>query len=423
MSFLKKLFGGASFGDEMAAGDAHAEAGRHAEARAAYERALDAARDDAERARARERVDASLDALARERIAEAESLARNDALDLAAAELQNAMELAASSEVKNEARRRLETLEQEDAKRSQADVPDEMSDEDRWALLAGSWGEEQLEEYDEYGEPFREALLALHDGDAKEARDGLQAILDEYEDSVYLWLELGRAKMLCEDWDGAEEALRTFLEALDEDEGGPARMSALANLAGLRDRAGDEDGAIAMLEAALDAFPEEPGAFLMMGRFLFDKGHAQEAADVLAAGAELLDTDRPDWRYLELLGLAHAEAGDDEQAALHFDRVIAFFVSLRSHDRPLDYPPQTALRRAAIHEAAGELEKAADLYRTLASGSDVDNHLKYHREAARVLLELELDDEARRMLTRALALAEGDEEVQAEIEAQLAELE
>lgn len=422
MSFFKKLFGGASFADEMTEGHARFGEARHAEARAAYERAHDLAKSDGERAEAQAKIDACLDELARARMAEAEELLGNGAVDLAEAEFQNAIELAASDAVRNEARRRLETLEQEDAKRSQAELPDEMSDEDRWALLAGNWEDEQVEEYDEYGDAFRDAILALHDGEEK-ARVALEAIADEYEDSTYLWLEIGRARMMVEDWEPAEEALRTFLEELPKDEGGAARLAALANIAALRERADDEDGAIEALEAAMEAFPEEPGAFLMMGRFLLDKEHAQEAADVLEAGVVLLDEERPDWRYLEQLGLAHAAAENPERAAAYLDQVIAFFVSLRRHDRPLDYPPATAIARAEIHEAEGELLKAADIYRTLASGTDTANHLTYHREAARLLLELELDDEARRMLTRALALAEDDEETHAAIEAQLSELE
>ncbi len=423
MSFFKKLFGGRSFADEMAEGDSLFEQDRWAEARLSYERAVDTAKDGDDTARAEERMNECLDSLARARIAEADRLLENDHLDLAEAELQNAIELAASDAIRIEARRKIETLEQEDAVRNQADIPDEMSDEDRWALLAGNWEEDQLDEYDDYGETFRDAILAMHDNEGEAAREALEEIADEFEGTVYLWLEIGRARALCEDYDGAEEALRTFLEELPEGEGGAARMSARASLASLRDRAGDEEGAIAELEAAMDEFPEEPTPFLMMGRFLFDKEHFEESAAVLEAGTQLLDPDRTDWRYLEQLGLALAEAGELERAGAYLDEVIAFFVSLRRHDRALEYPPQTATTRAAIHEEAGEFQKAADLYRTLAEGSDTENHLEYHREAARLLLLLDLDEDARRMLTRALALVEDDEEARAEIEAQLAELE
>ncbi|HEY8430419.1 MAG TPA: hypothetical protein VIL20_18695 [Sandaracinaceae bacterium] len=426
MSFFKKLFGGTSFEDERREADRLFEVQAYEDARLAYQRALDRKQDAPPDAveHCKERVAACLDRMAEARIAQAEQHAKDGQLDLARGELETAMELAASAEVVRRARLALDALEQEDAKRK-AEVPDEISDEDRWALLAGGWEGDQADEYDEYGDAFREALLALHDGKAKEARAALEALLAQHEEeAVYLWLEVGRARLLDEDFAAGEEALRTFLGKLDEDEGGNARMSAHAELAALRDREGDEDGAIAELRAMMDAFPDDPRSYYLMGRYLREKGYAEEAAEVLEAAVPLLDEDRPDVRFLEELGLAKMEAGESEQAAAYFDRVIQFFVSIRRPDgRGIDFPPATAVARAKLHEEAGELQKAADLYRALANGSDRANHMVYHREAGRLLIELELFDEARRMLTRALALAEGDAGARADIEAQLARLE
>ena len=66
--------------------------------------------------------------------------------------------------------------------------------------------------------------------------------------------------------------------------------------------------------------------------------------------------------------------------------------------------------------------RAADLYSSLARGSDKANHLTYHRHAARVLERLGLDDEARRMLVRAAGLAEKDAAAAGEIRRALARL-
>jgi tetratricopeptide (TPR) repeat protein len=280
-----------------------------------------------------------------------------------------------------------------------------------------------MEEYDAYGEELREALLALDAGEIEEGRAALEALVEEYEDPCYLWLEVGRARFRADDAEGAEAALRAFLEALPEDEGGNARLRAYVELSALRDNAGDEEGAIEELQEAMGAFPDDIRTFFMMGRYLRSKGHAQEAADVLESGANLLSEERPDWTYMQELGLAHLEAGNDESAIEWLDRVIAQAVALRRSDAEVDFPPETAIPRARLHEKAGELERAADLYRALTRGSDRENHLTYHREAARVLLELELHDEARRMLTRALALAENDADARTALEAQLAELE
>ena len=424
MSFFKKLFGGASFADERADADRLFDAGRFADARMAYVRALDAKKDAIQSAveHCEARVGLCLDQMAELRIEEAERLEDAGDIDLAEEELRHAMELASSDAIRKKARRKIETLEKEDAKR-QAELPEEMSDEDRWALLAGNWEDDQVEEYDEYGDPFRDALLALHEEQVEEALAALEEIAEEAEEPLYLWLEIGRARALSEDFEGAEEALREFLSGLEEDQGGEARLAAHASLAGLRDREEDEEGAIAEYEAAIEAFPDDLRPFLLLGRYLRAKGHAEEAAEVLEAALPLLDEDRPDWRFLEELGLALSDAGKSEHAGEILDQVLGIFVSVRRHGQPIEYSPAAAIARAKLYEDEGRHEKAADLYRSLADGSDKANHLLYHREAARLLLELELDEEARRMLTRALALAEDDDEVRAEIEAQLEKLE
>lgn len=421
MSFFKKLFGGGSFEDAIAEGDRLFAEDALEDARLAYQRALERKKGASPEAIARceERVAACLDGMAERRMADAERLAGDGHLDLAETELRNAMETAASPEIVKRARRALEMLEREDA-RQKAEVPDEIGDDDRWALLAGSWEPDQMDEYDEYGEPFREALLAMHDGRVKEARATLEALAEEHADEArFLWLEVGRARILDEDLAAAEPALRKMLERVDADEAADAVLSAHAELAGIRDRQDDEEGAIAELQGAMQALPDDPRPFYLMGRFLRSKGHSEEAADVLEAAVPLLDETRPDARFLEELGLAKLESGREEEAAAYLDRVIALHVQLRR----LDFPPATAVARARIHENAGELEKAADLYRGLANGNDRENHLTYHREAARLLIQLELPEEARRMLTRALALAENDPESRAAVEAQLAELE
>lgn len=420
MSFFKKIFGGGSFEDHRAEADRLFDAGAFEDARIAFERALEKSKGAPTPGvtHCQDRVAQCLDRMAEARIEQATALVRSGHLDLAEVELRNAMETAASEDVARRARRALETLERDDA-RKQADAEPEMSDDDRWALLAGSWENEQLDEYDEYDESFRAAVLMLHEGRGAEARSTLEGLLAATEEPRYLLLEVARARILTEDYGGGEEALRAFLRALDDDEGGDARLSAYAELAGLRDREDDEEGAIGELENAMEAFPDDPRPFFMMGRYLRTREHPEEAIDVLEAALPLLDEGRPDWRFFEELGLARVAAGQDEAAAEDLDRVIALFVQLRS----LDFPPATAVARAKLHEKAGELEKAADLYRGLARGSDRENHLGYHREVARLLVELGLDGEARRMLTRALALAEGDAEALAEVEAKLAELE
>lgn len=425
MSFFKRMFGGGSAADERAEADRLFERGDVFEARQAYERALDRNKgaDGALAKHCEARIAACFDALAQKRMDEAEELRKQGELEMARTELETAIELARTPAFKEKARRAFETLERKDAV-EQAAEPTELTEDERWAVIAGTWGDRQNDEFDEYGEDLRTALLDLHDGRIEEARAVLERLAEENEDAIYLWLEIGRARLEAKDEEGGAKALRRFLKRLKEaDEEGEedrsdARLAAHIALSQIADKRGDEEKAISWLNKAIEVMPDDPRPFLQLGVYLRQKGHAEEAIEVLDTAISLLDEDRPSWEAYQELGLAKMDAGYDDEAIDLLEKVTRFFMSRQR----LDFPRSTALPLARLHEKAGRLERAADLYRSLANGSDRANHLEYHREAARVLVQLGLLTEARRMLTRAAALAEETPDALAEIEAKIAEL-
>ncbi len=326
--------------------------------------------------------------------------------------------MAASDEATEEIQDRIDSLEREDAIAA-ATVAEEIGDEDKWAVIVGRWEDAQAEELEDYGEPLRDALLTLHDGKAEEALEMLEAILDEAEAPRFLWAEIARARLATGDDEGGREALEELVDSLAAEEIGEVWLGAQITLAGLADEADDFEGAMAHYQRAVEVFDDDHRSFFAMGRFLRVKELPEEAIEVLEAASGLLDDIRPDWQVLEELGLAYADAERDDDAIATLERVIAFFT-----DRKLvDFPIRTATTLAELHEDQGKLERAADLYASLARGSDRANHAEYHREAGRLLGEVGLTDEARRMLKRAIALAEDDSEEREEAEALLADLE
>jgi tetratricopeptide (TPR) repeat protein len=420
VSFLKRMFGGATAADEGAEADRLFEAGKLFEARQAYERVLAKGKDAPDLARhAEERLAKCFDGLAEQRLEEARRLRDDGQIETAKDELASAIELARSPAVRERARRALETIERRDAVEQAAEI--QMSDDDRWAVIAGQWEDAQIEEYDEYGEEFRQALLAMHDQKTKEARPVLEKLLEAHgEDATYLWLEVGRARSNDGDEEGAGKALRRFLKRLaseDDDNRSDARLNAHIFLCALAEKRNDEEKALSWLRKAIDAMPDDPRPYLHMGVFLRQKGHAAEAVEVFETAIGLIDEDRPSWEAWQELGLAKKDLGEDDAAIELFEAVVKLFTSRR-----LDFPPVSAVALAGLYEKRGRLERAADLYRSLASGGDRANHLEYHRQAARVLEELGLLAEARRMLTRAAALAEGEADVLAEVEAKIAQI-
>jgi tetratricopeptide (TPR) repeat protein len=165
--------------------------------------------------------------------------------------------------------------------------------------------------------------------------------------------------------------------------------------------------------------PDDPRPYLALAAFLRKEGSPDEAIEVVEAGLAALETERPEWRLWQELGLSHADAGRDAKAIEWLERVLDFLVAKQR----VEPAPEGTLRLAQLHEKQGNLGRALDLYSLLASGSDLQNLCRYHLEAERMFRELGMPNDARRMLTRAIELAEdGDPALRERIAAALAQL-
>ena len=140
---------------------------------------------------------------------------------------------------------------------------------------------------------------------------------------------------------------------------------------------------------------------------------------MLEAGTDALDGNQRPWRITLELGLAHADLGATATAVELLEEVVGYFVARQQ----LDLPPDCAVPLARLHEQNGNPSRALDLYRLLAAGSDLPALYLYHREAARLMLALDLRTEARRMLQRALEVAPDDPAVREDLTKRLAEVE
>lgn len=412
MSLLKKLFSADPEGLERKADGLYA-AGDYGPAKLAYEKALSASPESA-RAALADKVQRCTNEIARERIDEAKAYLARGSIELAEQELEGALEVAIDEAVRDEAQALLDGLEAKEAQEQATSV--EVTDEERVALLMGQWHEAQADEYDGYGDALLDALLAMHNEQLDDARTQLEALVAEAPEPRYLWLEVGRARLLTEDLTGGKEALQKFLGSVDDDEGGETKLAANLALARLADEAGDFEEAMGYFEGAVHALPEDYRPYLAMGAFLRDKGHGAEALEVLQTSLELSKTAGTDWRLLEELGLASEQVGKTADARSFLEQVVEFF----TNRQVTDFPPTTATTLAKLYEADGRLDRAADMYRALSQGSDKERHALYHYEAGRLLQALGLADEARRMLTRAGALtSEEDVELTEQVAALL----
>jgi tetratricopeptide (TPR) repeat protein len=401
MSLLGGLFKKRPLAELWSEADALFAAARFGDAKLAYDRIEGrAANEDAAQAqRAEARAKQCCDRIAEERIKEAQNLARGGHVDLAREELRHALETAHDPELLARARGVQKALEQRDA-REQAKPPPELSQEERLVLISSSWEPLQAEELEGYGEPVMRALLDLEDGKAAEALGALLPLAEGRDGASYLWLEIARARAQLGEAAPAEQALRKFLGRIGPEEGGGARLIAHRELARLCHERGDKEAAIREFEAAAEALEDDPRPLLDLGNYLRLIERPREAIEVLEMCAAAFGEDAVEWPVTMELGLACADAGEKTRAIDALEQVVQMLVSRGQ----LDLPPQAAVALAKLHEEAGNIARAADLYGSLARGADWSQHGVYLREAGRLLEALGLNDEAQRMRERAEGL-------------------
>ncbi len=393
------------------------------EARLAYQRLLDMLGDDspeAERAAVRGRIDACQTELVRVQLAEVERLVAageaGEALDLC----RSLIEMADGLAIKAEVKARADAL-TEDMTRVSQPEPTQPTEDETYAALAGAWSDEQAEELDSYGEEFRRAFLALHEGRADEARDALRRIREAHPEGLYLRLEMARAlgasrrrntpagdvpeeeakaeatAALAE----ARDLYRSYLE--DEPEDAPLDLYAAvqSELAQVLFDLGEAKAAEECLIEAAEATHEQTYGHLNLGRFYRLHGRHAEAIERLEIAVEKMGVVTPDIRVYRELGFAHRDAG-------HRDAAIECLQAIVDHQASLgttDFDPETAVVLAELYLEAGSKDRASDLYRHLARGRDVANRFRYHLLAGKLLKEIGRKAEGVRELRAAHAIA------------------
>jgi tetratricopeptide (TPR) repeat protein len=402
MSLLGGLFKKRSLGEQEADAEALFTQGRFGDAKLAFDRVEARAEkeDKAVAERARARSAEACDRIADARIAEARNLSAGGHLDLAREELRHALETARSADTQARVRDAQRAIEQRDATAQAKAASVTLSPEERLTLISSSWEPEQAEELESYGEPLFAALLQVEDGHGKDALAALLPLAERSAEASYLWLEVARAQLASGELEASEASLRKFIARIGPEEGGTARLLAHRELCKLCHERGDREGAVRELEAAAEALEDDPRPLLDLGNYLRVIERPREAIEVLEMCAAAFGDDTVEWPVTMELGLACAEAGEKRRAIDALEQVIQTLVTRGQ----LDLPPIAAVALAKLHEAEGNLARAADLFGSLARGEDAANHALYHREASRLLEALGLSDEARRMRERAEGL-------------------
>jgi tetratricopeptide (TPR) repeat protein len=221
MSFLSRLFG-ADPAKLVHKGEQALQSGQPAEALDRFQRALEGSPDDADlAARAEKGVEAASAKLVAMNLEEADLSQEAGELEASAHHLETALDLCRDAEQRKRVEARLdmldEALDREDEPQrlftSEGAVDEDMLPEDQWEHLVATLIEPVAEDYEERTPAFRDAVLALNEGESSRARAVFEAMLAEDDDDPLVRFELGRTLMLEEKY--AEAATQFALARAD----------------------------------------------------------------------------------------------------------------------------------------------------------------------------------------------------------------
>lgn len=369
-------------------GDAEASAKNYVGALSYYQRAASAKANDG----ILNKIVAMKDALATQKLEEATQLITQGDLELAWTDLDGALDIAASEGLRIRIQKKiLELQEQDEANFLSQEIP-ELHPEDQYRMLAQHYSPAQLEEYDVYGEPFRQALIGLASGkpDAiASSKRTISALRSQHPEGLFLQYIDGIACLRSGDNTQGKHDLETFLTRLDasslkDTDTSLPRSRANLELAFLYDQNGDETAAIERLTAVVEAFPENPHALSTLGSYLRSKGHTDEAIEVLDASLKLHESlaSFADPHLIMELGVAMHDAKRHTEAVDLLERALLIWMQ---RGERLVHPDLGAALASSCTEL-GAHNRAAEIHILLAKSTPKKDSVP-HLEHAKASFE------------------------------------
>ncbi len=392
MSFLKAIFG-KTFDEYLAEGKHLFAEGRYGLAKLSLDRALDKSKG----------VDASaieaiktmiLDCkrhLATAKIAEADEAAQSHDMESATKLLQDALEICDETSISTKVTERIKQYEAMDARRL-VEEEDQIDDDELLTIIAGTWSDDQAEEYSKLPEEFHDALLADHDGKHDEAAEIFKTIIAQKNLSIelkYLYFETGKALTAASKNLEALEMFDLFFAASNKTGASSEIILAAHDMKAEALAATErwEEAEEELRKAAKDA-PSNHRVFLKLGVFLRNRKKPEQSLKMLEKARELMGQMHPDFSVIRELGFTYLVMEKKDEAAECFSSIIEHLASKGEHSQ---FDPITAVTLASLQEEKGQYQKAADLYRHLAVGYDTANYFVYNYQAAKLLMKAKAD--------------------------------
>ena len=280
MSFLSRLFG-TDPASLVKKGEQALQSNQPADALDRFRRALEASPDDDLTRRAEEGLAVASDKLVVMNLEEADLSQEAGELEAAAHHLETALGLCQGAQQRKRVEARLALLDEAlDAEgepqrlfTSEGAVGEDMLPEDQWEHLVATLIDEVAEDYEERPRVFRDAVLAMNEGEAVAARKTFEAMLAEDDDDPLVRFELGRALLIIEEYTAAAEQFALARKDIGFD---PLDRVGLLHPALLEGEAllnaGRPGDAIVLLDAAIEELGESTGMLFLRARAEGAKG-------------------------------------------------------------------------------------------------------------------------------------------------------
>lgn len=314
---------------------------------------------------------------------------------------QNALDRAARHIQSDEERDALNALideEHQEAAVVQAHVDGEdqvssLDDEDKWNLYVTKLSFEKAQQFDELGQDFKRAWMALQEGRFEDAIDGLERVCKAHPDDATVMMELGRAYYGKGDFVRADELLSSADKARADIE-----IKLLwAEILWAQKRF---DVAETVLQSAHDLDPEN---ITVLARIAQHGLLARDFESGIAAIEVLLESLPNDVSIQRLGGRLYQESGDDDKALECYENVNRLYWQVNPQTKKLTFDQNSAAAAAAIYVKKNEnLQRAVTLLDAIRANSTGEGHVGVCLQLADVYEKMNKKSRRDELLTESL---------------------
>ncbi len=270
--------------------------------------------------------------------------------------------------------------------------------QDKWSLYVTNLPFEKAQHFDELGDNFKKAWIALQEGHIDDAVTGLEEVYQSHQDDIDVSVELGRAYYAKGDLQKASTLLQKADEAAQNNI--DIKLLRAQILWTLKDFKTSED----VLQKAYDIDPDNNNVLASVAQ----QGlMTQEFESAIAAVEQLIENVPQDISVQKLAARIYLESGDEEKALERFETVNRIYWKIDPQTKKITFDKNSAVAAASIYFKRGEkLERAAELLNTVRANTQAEEHIAICMQLGEVYQKMEKPAKRTEVLTEALRFVE-----------------